>query len=190
MERLAVQESIFNIGHGVVLSPVGMTLPASVDEDQWNEIGDQVMRLDSASNWIIGDWWAYGTHNYGDRKKWVVEQKKKRSQMKSFQTLVNYSNVCKAFETNRRRLLVSFEMHKELANLPEAKQEKFLDLIEAGEIKTLGDLEKALGKVLKLRGAPLRERMNQILQGLYVEKQNASSLKRVKGEVKIASLTN
>ena len=52
----------------------------------------------------------------------------------------------------------------------------------------LGELEKALGKVLKLKGQPLRERMNQILQGLYVEKQNASSLKRVKGEPKVASL--
>ena len=43
MKTLAVQESIFNIGPGVVLSPVGMTLPASVDEDQWDEIGDQVI---------------------------------------------------------------------------------------------------------------------------------------------------
>lgn len=44
----------------------------------------------------------------------------------------------------------------------------------------LGELEKALGKALKLKGAPLREKMNSILDGLYIEKQNASSLKRKK----------
>lgn len=42
----------------------------------------------------------------------------------------------------------------------------------------LGELEKALGKKLKLKGAPLREKMNLILKGLYIEKQNASSLKK------------
>ena len=44
----------------------------------------------------------------------------------------------------------------------------------------LGELESALGKVLNLKGEALRDRMNEILKGLYVEKQNASSLKPVK----------
>ena len=41
----------------------------------------------------------------------------------------------------------------------------------------LGELETALGKVLNLKDKALRDRMNEILKGLYVEKQNASSLK-------------
>jgi Protein of unknown function (DUF2800) len=43
----------------------------------------------------------------------------------------------------------------------------------------LGDLEKALGKTLKLKAPQAKERMNQILEGLVVEKQNSPSLKRV-----------
>jgi hypothetical protein len=52
----------------------------------------------------------------------------------------------------------------------------------------LGDLEKALGKKLKLKGAQLKEKLADILNGLIVEKQNAASLKRVRGEPKLVSL--
>jgi hypothetical protein len=57
-----------------------------------------------------------------------------------------------------------------------------IDQLNSAADYRLGELEKALGKVLKLKGPPLREKMNSILQGLYVENQNASSLKRVKGK--------
>jgi hypothetical protein len=51
----------------------------------------------------------------------------------------------------------------------------------------LGDLEKALGKKLKIRGKELKDRMNTILQGLVEERQNSASLKRVsaKGRVTV-----
>ena len=52
----------------------------------------------------------------------------------------------------------------------------------------LGELEKSLGKALKLKAPQAKEKMNQILNGLLETKQNASSLKRVKGEPKVASL--
>jgi hypothetical protein len=158
MKTLAVREpDLFVFGYGVQLSPVGMTLPDSIDEDQWNEIGDQVMRLETASNWILGDWWAHGQHLYGERKKWVAEQKAKRSQVKSFKTLHHYGTVCRAFESARRRALVSFEMHRELLGLSEAKQDKFLDLIEAGEIKTHKELKAKLG-YLKDKPKPVSHR--------------------------------
>jgi hypothetical protein len=47
----------------------------------------------------------------------------------------------------------------------------------------LGELEKSLGKALKLKAKEAKEKMNQVLKGLVTEKQNASSLKRVKGEM-------
>jgi hypothetical protein len=54
----------------------------------------------------------------------------------------------------------------------------------------LGDLEKSLGKALKLKAKAARERMDQILDGLVREKQNAPSLKRIKGQPVIISLAN
>jgi hypothetical protein len=50
----------------------------------------------------------------------------------------------------------------------------------------LGDLERALGKKLKLRGPDLKHRVNEILRGLIEEKQNAASLKRVSSKPKLA----
>jgi hypothetical protein len=52
----------------------------------------------------------------------------------------------------------------------------------------LGDLEKALGRKLKLKGKELKAGMNTILEGLIEEKPNAASLKRVRGEPKLAAL--
>jgi Protein of unknown function (DUF2800) len=67
---------------------------------------------------------------------------------------------------------------------------EWLDLseIEAASNYRLGDLERALGKKLNLRGKPLKERMGEILQGLIEEKPNAASLKRVKGQPPVLSL--
>ena len=75
----------------------------------------------------------------------------------------------------------------------DAARARLAEYLDINELKSaadyrLGELEKSLGKVSKLKGKPLKDRMNEILQGLYVEKQNASSLKRVKGEPRVASL--
>jgi hypothetical protein len=61
------------------------------------------------------------------------------------------------------------------------------DLWGAANYRLL-DIEKALGKKLKLKGFKLKEKLAEILSGLIVEKQNAASLKRVKGERKLVSL--
>jgi hypothetical protein len=62
-----------------------------------------------------------------------------------------------------------------------------LDEINGAANYRLGDLEKALGAKLKLKGAVLKERMNEILRGLIEEKPNAASLKRVSANRKQVS---
>lgn len=57
-----------------------------------------------------------------------------------------------------------------------------LDDIEGAANYRLGDLEKALGKKLQLRGKELKARMGEILNGLIEEKSNAASLRRVSGK--------
>lgn len=69
------------------------------------------------------------------------------------------------------------------------------EYIDADEIRgaaayRLGDIEKALGKKLKLKGKPLKEKLGEILHGLIEEKQNAGSLKRVSGQPKIKELVS
>lgn len=54
----------------------------------------------------------------------------------------------------------------------------------------LGDIEKALARKMKIKASAAKERVNEILGGLIAEKQNAPSLKRVKGEpAKLATLS-
>jgi uncharacterized protein DUF2800 len=67
---------------------------------------------------------------------------------------------------------------------------EWLDLpeIEGAANYRLGELEKALGKKLGLKGKALKERTNQILAGLIEEKQNAASLKRVSHKAESAQV--
>jgi hypothetical protein len=68
--------------------------------------------------------------------------------------------------------------------------EEFIDEKElaASETYSLGDIEKALGRKLKLKAKEAKVRLNEILAGLIEEKQNSPSLRRVRGEAKLASL--
>lgn len=71
-----------------------------------------------------------------------------------------------------------------------ARLEEYLDVSELKGAASyrLGELEKALGRKLSLKGPAIKERMNQILNGLLEEKQNKPSLKRIKGEPKLREL--
>jgi Protein of unknown function (DUF2800) len=76
----------------------------------------------------------------------------------------------------------------------EAARQRLGEWLELDEINgaanyRLGDLEKALGRKLGLKGKPLKERMGEILRGLIEEKANAASLKRVSGKPKLVEIT-
>jgi Protein of unknown function (DUF2800) len=75
----------------------------------------------------------------------------------------------------------------------EAARQRLGEWLELDEINgaanyRLGDLEKALGRKLGLKGKPLKERMGEILRGLIEEKPNAASLKRVSGKRSLVTL--
>jgi len=61
--------------------------------------------------WWLGDWWAYGDHNYGDRVRAAdgIDY--------SFQALMDAGWVCRQIETSRRREVLSFKHHREVAGL-------------------------------------------------------------------------
>ena len=82
---------------------------------------------------------------------------------------------------------------REVTNWHVARQrlEEFIDEqdLAASETYSITDIEKALGRKLKLKAKEAKVKLNEILSGLIEEKQNAPSLKRVRGEAKVASLT-
>jgi hypothetical protein len=72
--------------------------------------------------WWIGDWWIFGSHRYGERKQQVETW-----DGPSFQTCEAYGWVCARFETLRRRKVLSFTHHREVAALDPAEADLLLD---------------------------------------------------------------
>jgi hypothetical protein len=103
-------------------------LPDHLSKDDWIEAGIVLARIDAGVMWWIGDYWIYGEKKYGDRKA-IVDDPNWRGP--SFQTCANAALVCRAFETSRRREVLSFGHHAEVAALNVKEAERLLDWAQA-----------------------------------------------------------
>jgi N6-adenosine-specific RNA methylase IME4 len=110
-------------------SVTALVLPDDLDYQKWVDYGHELGRLARAFMWWIGDWWIYGKHRYGERIK-VVE-----GLDWDFQTCRNAGVVAKAIETYRRRDVLPWSHHAEVAALDVADQESFLDRWEQQAIR-------------------------------------------------------
>jgi N6-adenosine-specific RNA methylase IME4 len=109
-----------------IVTPTSWTLPTDLTFEQWERLGQQLRRAAEAVMWWLGDWWAYGEHRYGDRAQAVRE-----GFGWSFQTCMDAAWVARKFETSRRREVLSWSHHKELAGLTPVAADELLDLVEA-----------------------------------------------------------
>ncbi len=107
-------------------------LPNGLSEDEWRSAGALLGRVERSVSWWLGDWWAYG-HRYGDRKAMVVAEDWEGP---AFDACMNAASVCRAFETSRRREVLSFKHHTEVAALPPTDADRLLDAAEAEEWST------------------------------------------------------
>lgn len=92
---------------------LSLTLPDNLGFEAWQNIGRELAAREKVLNWWIGDWWAFGEHRYGDRAQAAADGVFGRS----FQTLRNIASVCTAIEPSRRRDVVTFTHHAEIAPL-------------------------------------------------------------------------
>jgi hypothetical protein len=49
------------------VTQTGLVLPKGMAFDVWLECGRVLVRAETSTQWWLGDWWAYGEHEYGDR---------------------------------------------------------------------------------------------------------------------------
>jgi hypothetical protein len=124
-------------------------LPDKLSEPQWLEAGKALARIDGTVMWWVGDWWAFGEHAYGNRKA-VVEQDGWEGP--GFQTCADAAWVAQRFETSRRREVLSWPVHREVASLPPDEADRVLDWCE----EVLGKTKKP--PTIKA----LRERVKEI----------------------------
>ncbi len=105
-------------------SPVGLVLPDDLSFEQWSTYGERLFLMEGAIMWWIGDWWAFGDHRYGERAAQALGP----DSPFAFQTFMDAGWVSGKVEASRRREVLSWSHHKEVAALDAAQQDEFLDL--------------------------------------------------------------
>jgi hypothetical protein len=107
--------------------------------DEWVDLGRKLHRSSSVLSWYIGDWWIAGERRYGDRAQAAAMG----IFAHGFGAMVNMGTVCRKFESPRRRGLLSFSHHAEVAALLPEKADAFLDHAQHNEWSK-GELRKQI----------------------------------------------
>lgn len=89
---------------------------------EWAEQGRRLGMIGRAAGWWIGDWLSYGNARFGERYT-----RASRITGYDVQTLMNIVYVASSVEVERRRGDLSFSHHAEVAALPPADQDRWLD---------------------------------------------------------------
>lgn len=112
--------------YGQVLTMrVGLHIPTGLAFSEWERAGRRLSGLVDSSAWWLGDWLVYGKDNYVDRYQRGIQ-----AAGLQYQTLRNYAWVSRRFDLERRRAMLSFQHHAEVASLPVTEQEFWLDRAE------------------------------------------------------------
>jgi len=109
----------------VMVTRVGLKIPKALDYNSWQQAGLKISRIADASAWCLGDWLIYGQSRHPDRYREAIAVAHL-----DYQTLRNYAWVARRFELGRRRDRLSLQHHAEVASLPSAEQDRWLDLAE------------------------------------------------------------
>ena len=136
--QLIVAPPIVTAADLATWSECTLTLPDNLSFEDWAAIGDSIARMERGVQWWIGDWWRYGEHRYGERAAQALS-----SSRWSFQTFMQAGWVAGAIETSRRREVLSFSHHVEVASLPPEQQDEWLAKAETENL-TCNELRTAI----------------------------------------------
>ena len=96
-----------------------LVLPADMSLKEWLTLGRDLGKIERHAQWWIGEWWMYGETRGFENMKELLSAPTWTGP--SYQTCINAANCCRRVPGNRRRLLVPFSHHLEVASLPEAE---------------------------------------------------------------------
>jgi hypothetical protein len=118
----AIPPITLDLPDDVISTTTSLTLPKGLTKDQWEAIGATLGKSDACLRWWIADWWIYGEHRYGDRKKLAATG----IFGLTFETLMVYGTVARNIKTLNRFEVLSFTHHIQVATLKPAKQKRYL----------------------------------------------------------------
>ena len=110
---------------GAKLTRTALALPDGLTFDDWVAYGQRLSRMAEGVMWWVGDWWRYGEHRYGERAAQALD-----SDTYSFQTFMNAGYVAGRIETSRRREVLSWSHHAEVAALDREVADELLAVAE------------------------------------------------------------
>lgn len=157
---------------GSVFSETALDLPANLSFEDWERTGETLGRIGRACQWWIGDWLNFGERAYGEKYAQAME-----ATGLDYATLQNYSWVAAHIEMSRRRDVLSWSHHREVAQLNVPDQDRWLTSAEAnGWSKS--QLRKQLKGTGEAKPSPRptvirTERQRQIAEGAKLRTERA-----------------
>ncbi len=109
----------------IMITRVGLKFARALDYQTWQRAGLKISRIADASAWCLGDWLVYGQNRHPDRYREAIAVTHL-----DYQRLRNYAAVARRFKLSRWRDRLSHQHHAEVASLPSADQDRWLDLAE------------------------------------------------------------
>lgn len=109
--------------HGpFMLMPAGVITTGQPTYDEWFAAMTWVQQVEKASPFWIGDLLSFGEAAYGEKYSQAVEATGHKASY-----LMNVASVASKIPVERRHPDLSFAHHQDVAALPEAEQEQWLD---------------------------------------------------------------
>jgi hypothetical protein len=137
-KRLVSTPIAFDVPQAVVTSH-GLSLPANLSRADWEAAGAALGRLRGRLRWLVGDWLVYGiAAGYvrecedprGDPEHSVYDAVAKLTGY-SVQSLYDCTWIARRFEISRRREILAWGHHREVAQLTPEDADRWLDRAEA-----------------------------------------------------------
>mgnify|MGYP001595147667 CR=1 FL=1 len=108
------------------LQPTELCLPDGLAAPTWGSISGSIERVQDSANWWLGDWCLYGETAYGEEHSQYLPDREE-----GLASLKVYRWVALSIPPDRRRLGVSWSVHREVAGCDLEMQEQLLSMAEA-----------------------------------------------------------
>ena len=133
----------------VSLSRTGAEFPEDLTKDEWLDVGRRLNALSGALAWLLGDWFNAGRRFLPNEVVGFANEAQSAAAVAQLAgwtgaTIHNYAWVCRQVPTSRRREVLSFGHHTEVAGLEPEEQTIWLDKAEVNGW-SVADMRAAIG---------------------------------------------
>jgi len=155
-----VDEGVLGVKN-IQIHRTGLQFVGIVSEEEYEIFGQTLLQIETAYQWIVGDYLAYGADNGYGRGVEIAEQLGKSSQ-----TVWNWVSVARYVEYYRRQEVLSFTHHEAVAGL--SPDEQTLWLKEAikgndkkGDAHQMWSASRLRKEIAKAKGEVLPEAVSE-----------------------------